>query len=59
LRHKTGFRWFRPQFGAGPLKRVAGQLVESAVYEPVQGEFKPGEKIKVTADGDELVFKAK
>jgi len=23
------------------------------------GEFKPGEKIKVTADGEKLVFKAK
>jgi ATP-dependent Clp protease ATP-binding subunit ClpB len=60
LRHKAVCRQFLTQCGLRPLKRaVQEQLLNPLVYETAQGEFKPGDKIKVIADGDELVFKAK
>jgi ATP-dependent Clp protease ATP-binding subunit ClpB len=51
---------YDPQFGARPLKRaVQDQLLNPLSLRLLEGEFKPGDKIKVTADGDNLVFKAK
>jgi len=51
---------YDPQFGARPLKRaVQGQLLNPLSLRLLDGEFKPGDRIKVTADGEGLVFKAK
>jgi len=48
---------YDPQFGARPLKRaVQEHLLNPLSMKLLEGEFKPGDKIKVTADGDELVF---
>jgi len=51
---------YDPQFGARPLKRaIQDQLLNPLSLRLLEGEFKPGDKIKVTANGDSLVFKAK
>ena len=51
---------YDPQFGARPLKRaVQEQLLNPLSMKLLEGEFKPGDKIKVTADGDELKFQRK
>ena len=51
---------YDPQFGARPLKRaIQEHLLDPLATKLLAGEFKPGDKIKVTADGDGLVFKAK
>ena len=48
---------YDPQFGARPLKRaVQEHLLNPLSMKLLEGEFKPGDKIKVTADGDELKF---
>jgi len=48
------------QFGARPLKRaVQEQLLNPLSMKLLEGEFKPGDKIKVTAKDDELVFQRK
>ena len=51
---------YDPQFGARPLKRaVQEHLLNPLSMRLLEGEFKPGDKIKVTADAGELVFKKK
>jgi len=51
---------YDPQFGARPLKRaVQEQLLNPLSMKLLDGEFKPGDKIKVTTKGDELVFQKK
>jgi len=55
---------YDPQFGARPLKRAIQPRKLSGLLDPLAtkllgGEFKPGEKIKVSADGDELKFQKK
>jgi ATP-dependent Clp protease ATP-binding subunit ClpB len=51
---------YDPQFGARPLKRaVQDQLLNPLSLKLLEGEFKPGDKIKVTAKDDELVFTRK
>ncbi len=51
---------YDPQFGARPLKRaVQDQLLNPLSLRLLEGEFKPGDKIKVSADGESLVFKVK
>jgi ATP-dependent Clp protease ATP-binding subunit ClpA len=51
---------YDPQFGARPLKRaVQEQLLNPLSMKLLEGEFKPGDKIKVTADDDKLVFKTR
>jgi ATP-dependent Clp protease ATP-binding subunit ClpB len=48
---------YDPQFGARPLKRVVQeQLLNPLSMKLLEGEFKPGDKIKVTVKDDELVF---
>ena len=48
---------YDPQFGARPLKRaVQEHLLNPLSMKLLEGEFKPGDKIKVTADGDKLKF---
>src|SRR5882757_3645147 len=42
---------YDPQFGARPLKRaIQEHLLDPLATKLLAGEFKPGEKIKVTAD---------
>jgi ATP-dependent Clp protease ATP-binding subunit ClpB len=50
---------YDPQFGARPLKRaIQEHLLDPLATKLLAGEFKPGEKINVTSNGDGLVFKA-
>ncbi len=51
---------YDPQFGARPLKRaVQDQLLNPLSLKLLEGYFKPGDKNKVTAKDDELVFSRK
>ncbi len=51
---------YDPQFGARPLKRaIQEQLLNPLSMKLLEGEFKPGDKIKVTTKDDELVFQRK
>jgi ATP-dependent Clp protease ATP-binding subunit ClpB len=51
---------YDPQFGARPLKRaIQDQLLNPLSMRLLEGEFKPGDKIKVTTKDDELVFARK
>ena len=48
---------YDPQFGARPLKRaIQEHLLDPLATKLLAGEFKPGDKIKVSAKNDELVF---
>jgi ATP-dependent Clp protease ATP-binding subunit ClpB len=48
---------YDPQFGARPLKRtIQEMLLDPLAMKLLDGEFKAGDRIKVTAQGDELVF---
>jgi ATP-dependent Clp protease ATP-binding subunit ClpB len=49
-----------PQFGARPLKRaIQEHLLDPLATKLLAGEFRPGEKIKVSAKDGELVFQRK
>ena len=51
---------YDPQFGARPLKRtIQEQLLNSLSLRLLEGEFKPGDHIKVSAKDGELVFAKK
>ena len=51
---------YDPQFGARPLKRaIQEKLLNPLATKLLEGDFKPGDKIRVTVDGDGLVFKKK
>jgi len=51
---------FDPQFGARPLKRaVQDLLLDPLANKLLLGEFKPGDRIKVTAQNGELEFEKK
>jgi ATP-dependent Clp protease ATP-binding subunit ClpB len=51
---------YDPQFGARPLKRaVQEHILNPLSMRLLEGEFKPGDKIKVTASDGELVFQRK
>jgi ATP-dependent Clp protease ATP-binding subunit ClpB len=51
---------YDPQFGARPLKRAIQELLlDPLSIKVLNGEFKPGERIKVTAQDGELVFQKK
>ncbi len=48
---------YDPQFGARPLKRaVQEQLLNPLSMKLLEGEFKPGDKIKVSTNDGELSF---
>ena len=48
---------FDPQFGARPLKRaIQEQLLDPLANKLLVGDFKPGDRIKVTAHDGELEF---
>ena len=51
---------YDPQFGARPLKRaIQEHLLDPLATKLLAGEFKPNDKIKVTAKDDALVFQKK
>ena len=51
---------YDPQFGARPLKRtIQEELLNPLATKLLEGDFKPGDKIKVTTKDDELVFQRK
>jgi ATP-dependent Clp protease ATP-binding subunit ClpB len=51
---------YDPQFGARPLKRaIQEHLLDPLATKLLAGEFKPGEKIKVTVKDDALIFQKK
>jgi len=51
---------YDPQFGARPLKRaIQEQLLNPLSMRLLEGEFKPGDRIKVSASDGELVFQRK
>jgi len=51
---------YDPQFGARPLKRsIQEHLLDPLALKILDGQFKPGDHIKVTADKNELQFSAK
>jgi ATP-dependent Clp protease ATP-binding subunit ClpB len=51
---------YDPQFGARPLKRaIQEHLLDPLATKLLAGEFKPGDRIKATANGDELSFQRK
>jgi ATP-dependent Clp protease ATP-binding subunit ClpB len=51
---------YDPQFGARPLKRaVQEHLLNPLSMKILEGDFKAGDKIKVSAKDDELVFQKK
>jgi len=51
---------YDPQFGARPLKRaVQEMLLNPLSMKLLEGDFKPGDKVKVTVKNDELVFQRK
>jgi ATP-dependent Clp protease ATP-binding subunit ClpB len=48
---------YDPQFGARPLKRaIQEHLLDPLATKLLAGEFKPGDKIKVSVKDEELVF---
>jgi ATP-dependent Clp protease ATP-binding subunit ClpB len=51
---------YDPQFGARPLKRaIQEHLLDPLATKLLSGEFKPGDRIKVTSNSESLAFKAK
>ena len=51
---------YDPQFGARPLKRaIQDHLLDPLATKLLEGEFKPGDKVKVSGNGDSLTFKSK
>jgi len=51
---------YDPQFGARPLKRaVQEHILNPLSMRLLEGDFKPGDRIKVTANDGELVFAKK
>ena len=48
---------YDPQFGARPLKRAVQELLlDPLATKLLEGEFKPGDRIKVSAKNDALSF---
>jgi ATP-dependent Clp protease ATP-binding subunit ClpB len=51
---------YDPHFGARPLKRaIQEMLLDPLAMKLLEGEFKPGDSIKVGAQGDKLAFQKK
>ena len=51
---------YDPQFGARPLKRaIQEHLLDPLATKLLAGEFKPGDRIIITSNGESLAFKAR
>jgi ATP-dependent Clp protease ATP-binding subunit ClpB len=56
-RRFLGKEGFDPQFGARPLKRaIQEHLLDPLAMKLLDGEFKPGDHVRVSAKGDALAF---
>ena len=54
---KLGMAGFDPVYGARPLKRTIQQLVENPLAQAIlSGDFISGDTVKLTQEGEELVF---
>ena len=54
---KLGMAGFDPVYGARPLKRTIQQLVENPLAQAIlSGDFVGGDTVKLTQEGEELVF---
>lgn len=52
-----GREGYDPQFGARPLKRTIQELVlDPLATKLLQGDFKPGDHVKVTSQSNEIIF---
>ena len=52
-----GREGYDPQFGARPLKRtIQERLLDPLARKLLSGEFKPGQRIEVRAEGENLIF---
>jgi ATP-dependent Clp protease ATP-binding subunit ClpB len=59
-RDLIGEAGFDPVYGARPLKRAIQQQIENPLAQRIlRNEFVPGDRIRVTARGSELVFEKK
>jgi ATP-dependent Clp protease ATP-binding subunit ClpB len=59
-RDLIGESGFDPVYGARPLKRAIQQQIENPLAQRIlRNEFAPGDRIRVTARGSELVFEKK
>ena len=48
---------YDPQFGARPLKRaIQSELLDPLAMKLLDGEFKPGDRVNVSANGEGLKF---
>jgi ATP-dependent Clp protease ATP-binding subunit ClpB len=48
---------YDPQFGARPIKRTLQErLLDPLAMKLLEGEFSPGDTVKVTAKGEELLL---
>ena len=55
-----GKEGYDPQFGARPLKRAIQELLlDPLALKLLDGEFKPGDHVKVSSQNGELVFQKK
>jgi len=53
----VGKAGYDPQFGARPLKRAIQELLlDPLATRLLEGEFKPGDKVRVVSQGDEIIF---
>ena len=51
---------YDPQFGARPLKRAIQEMIlDPLSLKLLAGEFKPGDKVKVSERDGEMVFQKK
>jgi len=48
---------YDPVYGARPLKRAVQRYLETAIAKEIlRGRYQPGDRIRVTVEGDRLVF---
>jgi ATP-dependent Clp protease ATP-binding subunit ClpB len=58
-RDHLGEAGYDPVYGARPLKRAIQQQIENPLAQRIlKGEFGPGQQVRITARGGELVFAA-
>ena len=56
-RDLLGQAGFDPVYGARPLKRAIQQQIENPLAQKIlQGEFVPGDRVRISVRGGELIF---
>lgn len=57
-RELLGREGYDPNYGARPLKRAIQTLIQNPLaVKLLQGEILPGQRVKISAEGDNMVFK--